>query len=65
MRKKEELTKKTAEALKQEVEPEGEVTVKIGDLGDWGEDTDVSASYVNEGQLIDNNDITLLKTIHY
>jgi hypothetical protein len=62
-----ELLEKLPKAIAEEVEPEGEVTVKLTNdrLGDWGESTDITASYVNEGSLIENTDIEVVKTVTY
>ena len=65
-----ELGKKLAKAVEIEVQPDQgkgieKTSVRMGDLGDWGEETMVMASYVKDGQLIQDHDITIMKTIHF
>lgn len=61
-----ELGQKTALAIEEEeAADEKTTTVKLGRLGDWGEDTTILAEYVNDGEKITNTDYTLTKTVSY
>ena len=61
-----ELGKKTALAIQEEESAEeGTTTVNLGCIGDWGEDTNIVAVYVNNGEQVTNTDYTLRKTVSY
>lgn len=64
---KEELKTKLSEAIKTEVNADADTqfSLKIGILGDWGEDTDITTSYVTDGSLVEDNEFNIMKTVSY
>lgn len=40
-------------------------SLTLGRLGDWGEKTEIKTSYVNDGELVEDNEFTLVKTVSY
>ncbi|MEK6829807.1 MAG: hypothetical protein AABY15_06835 [Nanoarchaeota archaeon] len=62
-----ELKEKLKTAIQEEAvaETDGQFSLEIGEMGDWGEDTEIKTSYVNDGALIEDNDFTLVKTVSY
>lgn len=62
-----ELKEKVATAIKEEVvaDEEGQFELTIGDIGDWGEDTDIKVSYVSNGSLIRDDEFNLRKSVTY
>jgi hypothetical protein len=62
-----ELKKKTGLAIRNEVsaEPNTQFELKLGRVGDWGEDTSIKTSYVQDGLFITDGEFSLMKTISY
>jgi len=62
-----ELKQKTCLAIQEEENAEEDsVVVKMGRMGDWGEDTTILAEYSMDGfEKIINNEYTLTKTATY
>ena len=61
-----ELGLKTCRAIAVEEEAdEKSVAVKLGEIGDWGEDTDILVEYINDGEKITNTDYSIMKCISY
>jgi hypothetical protein len=62
-----ELKEKLTDAIKEEVcaDNGAQFSLALGRIGDWGEDTDIKTSYVNDGELIEDNEFTLVKTVSY
>jgi hypothetical protein len=44
---------------------DGQFELKIGRLGDIGETTEITVSYVNDGELITTNEFVLNKVVSY
>jgi hypothetical protein len=61
------LKEKTERAVKEHlsVEPDTQFSLAIGRIGDWGEETQVTAQYVDDGELITDSEFTLTKTVSY
>ncbi len=61
------LKEKAERAVKEHlsVEPDTQFSLSIGRIGDWGEETQVTAEYVDEGSLITDSEFTLTKTVSY
>lgn len=62
-----ELKEKLKTAIQEEVsaDNEGQFSLTLGRMGDWFESTDIKTSYVNDGELIEDNEFSLVKTISY
>ncbi len=62
-----ELKEKLKPAIQEEVgaEVDAQFSLKLETLGDWGEDTKLKTSYVNDGELIEDNEFTIMKTVSY
>ncbi len=62
-----ELKEKLKPAIQEEVsaEKDGQFSLTVAALGDWGEDTKIKTSYVNEGELVDDDEFTVMKTVSY
>lgn len=62
-----ELKEKLKPAIQEEVgaETDGQFSLSLGTLGDWGEDTKIKTSYVQDGSLVDDDDFTVMKTVSY
>ena len=62
----EELIDKTTLAIQEELGEEvTSLIINIGYLGDYGKETDITARYYDNGELCENEDITLIKTVKY
>lgn len=63
----EELKAKLKDAIQEEAcaEKDGQFSLELGRIGDWGEDTTIKTSYVNDGALVEDNEFTLMKTVSY
>ena len=61
------LKTKLTRAIKEEliIDEDTQFSVLIGEMGDWGEDTDIKTLYLNDGQLIEDNEFVLMKTVSY
>jgi len=62
-----ELKEKLKTAIIEEAcaEKDGQFSLSLSDMGDWGEDTNIKTSYVNDGALVEDNEFTLVKTVSY
>lgn len=61
------LKEKVSRAIKEEVsaEADGQFELTIGEMGDWGEDTDIKTKYVNDGELVEDDEFVLTKMVSY
>lgn len=61
------LTARTAAAIDDNIEREkdGQFELHIGRIGDFGEYTDVTVKYVENGQLVTDSEFRLRKTVSY
>jgi hypothetical protein len=62
-----ELKEKLKDAIQEEAvaEKDAQFSLKLGEMGDWGEDTTIKTSYVNDGELVEDDEFTLMKTVSY
>lgn len=62
-----ELKEKLKVAIQEEAcaEKNAQFSLALGEMGDWGEDTNIKTSYVNDGELVEDNEFTLVKTVSY
>lgn len=65
--KESELEGKLKTAIQEEVsaEKDAQFSLNIKRMGDWGEKTEIKTSYVNDGELVEDNEFTLVKTVSY
>jgi hypothetical protein len=61
------LKQKTTRAIQEHlsVENDSQFELSIGRIGDWGEETQVTAKYVDEGSYVTDDEFTLIKTVSY
>ena len=62
-----ELKEKLKTAIQEEAvaEKDGQFSLKMETVGDWGEDTKIATSYVNDGELVEDNEFSIMKTVSY
>lgn len=62
-----ELKEKLKPAIQEEVgaEKDAQFSVDFVRLGDWGETTKLKTSYVQDGELIEDGEFTIVKTVSY
>jgi hypothetical protein len=62
-----ELKEKLKTAIIEEMgaDEDGQFSSEIGRIGDWGERTQVKATYVQDGLLIEDYEFSLTKTVVY
>lgn len=61
------LNDKVKTAIQEEVgaEKDGQFSLNISRMGDWGEDTPIKTTYVSDGELIEDDEFKLMKTVSY
>jgi hypothetical protein len=61
------LMAKVLTAIKEEecADSDGQSSITFGRIGDWGEDSRVHATYVNNGELISDDEYILTKIVSY
>ncbi len=62
-----ELKEKLKPAIQDEVcaEVDAQFSLTLGKLGNWGETTKIKTSYVDNGELIEDSEFTIMKTVSY
>lgn len=62
-----ELKEKLKPAIQEEVgtDEDTQFSLKLENLGDWGEKTKIQTSYVVDGALMDDDEFTIIKTVSY
>lgn len=61
------LKDKLKEAIQEEASAEknAQFSLSLERIGDWGETTNIRTCYVNDGELVEDNEFTLTKTVLY
>ena len=62
-----EFETKVSQAIKEEVvaDEDTQFELQIGTIGDWGEDIEIKTTYVNNGELITDDEFQLRKLVSY
>lgn len=62
-----ELKSKLERAIKEELctDSDSQFELRMGELGDWGETTELSVTCVTDGFQVTDDEFTLMKTVSY